>query len=158
MLIFVQNFNKKNKNQASMTNLKDITELADWRLEEADYLCKGGYFDGAFYLAGYSVELYLKAKIAENLDVVDFYSQYAPKSDLSKTFLIHNLERLVLLSGLQTKFSAARLTDPVLDNYWTTIKAWSEKTRYDIKGLHTQNEVDEFINALKIIIEWIKMN
>lgn len=48
-----------------MKNLKDIQELADWRLEEADYLCKGGYFDGAFYLAGYAVELYLKAKIAE---------------------------------------------------------------------------------------------
>lgn len=94
----------------------------------------------------------------KNLDVIDFYSQYAPKSDLSKTFLIHNLERLVLLSGLQTKFSSARLIDPVLDNYWTTVKEWSEKTRYDIRGLHTQNEVDEFLNALKIVIEWIKMN
>jgi hypothetical protein len=141
-----------------MDNLNDIKELADWRLEEAEYLCKGGYFDGAFYLAGYAVELYLKAKIAENLDVFDFYSQYAPKSDLSKTFLIHNLERLVLLSGLQTKFNAARETDTILDNCWVLLKVWSEKSRYDIKGLHTETEVNGFINALKIVITWIKMN
>jgi HEPN domain len=141
-----------------MKNLNDITELADWRLEEADYLCKGGYFDGAFYLAGYAVELYLKAKIAENLDVIDFYSQYAPKSDLSKTFLIHNLERLVLLSGLQTKFNAAKGTDTILDDSWMIVSNWSEKSRYDIKGLHSENEVNEFINALNFIIKWIKMN
>ena len=141
-----------------MRNLVDIQTLADLRLEEAEYLSKGGYLDGAFYLAGYSIELYLKAKIAENLDVFDFYSQYAPKSDLSKTFLIHNLERLVLLSGLQTKFSAARNVDVSLDNCWETIRTWSEIRRYDIKGLHDQDEVDEFIKALKIIIKWIKMN
>ena len=141
-----------------MRNLVDIQTLADLRLEEAEYLSKGGYLDGAFYLAGYSIELYLKAKSAENLDVFDFYSQYAPKSDLSKTFLIHNLERLVLLSGLQTKFSAARNVDVSLDNCWETIRTWSEIRRYDIKGLHDQDEVDEFINALKTIIKWIKMN
>ncbi len=130
-----------------MKNLKDITELADLRLEEAEYLSKGGYLDGAFYLAGYSVELYLKAKIAKNLDVFDFYSQYAPKSDLSKTFLIHNLERLVLLSGLQTKFISAIKTDSILDDAWGTVKEWSEKSRYDVKGLHDHLEINEFINA-----------
>ena len=141
-----------------MKNLVDIETLADLRLEEAEYLSKGGYLDGTFYLAGYSVELYLKSKIAKNLDVFDFYSQYAPKSDLAKTFLIHNLERLVLLSGLQTKFSAARNVDASLDNCWETIRTWSEIRRYDIKGLRDRDEVDEFINALKTVIKWIKMN
>ena len=141
-----------------MKNLIDIQTLADLRLEEAEYLSKGGYLDGAFYLAGYSVELYLKAKIAENLDVFDFYSQYVSKSDLAKTFLIHNLERLVLLSGLQTKFNAARDADSVLDDAWVTLKEWSEKSRYDVKGLHSVKNVNGFIDALKIIIIWIKMN
>ena len=42
-----------------------IRALAALRLAEATVLIQAGKPDGAFYLAGYSVELALKAKIAE---------------------------------------------------------------------------------------------
>ena len=101
-----------------MTNPTDIRQLADLRIEEAENLNKVGYPDGAFYLAGYAVELYLKAKICENLNLPTFYSQYAPRTDLSKTFLIHNLDRLILLSGLLPKFESEKLSDPVFRVHW----------------------------------------
>lgn len=44
-----------------------IRNLAALRLEEAQVLAQNGKPDGAFYLAGYSVELALKAKVAERL-------------------------------------------------------------------------------------------
>ena len=47
-----------------MKDPNDIRTLADWRYEEAENLSKIGYHDGAFYLAGYAVELCLKAKFA----------------------------------------------------------------------------------------------
>ena len=40
-----------------MENLTEIYDLAKQRLRESRLLFNGGEVDGAFYLAGYSVEL-----------------------------------------------------------------------------------------------------
>jgi HEPN domain-containing protein len=139
-----------------MKNPIDIQNLADLRIKEAVKLQKSKFYDGAFYLAGYAVELYLKAKICENMDVPDFYDTHVPKSDLSKTFLIHNLDRLVLLSGLYTKFEMAKKTVPNLIDHWDKVLTWSEKSRYNNPNTKTEIEALEFIESSKIIIKWIK--
>ncbi len=141
-----------------MTHPTQICLIADRRIEEAENLCANAYPDGAFYLGGYAVELYLKAKICEHFDLPDFYHEYAPKSDLSKTFLVHNLERLMLLSGLSTKFVVAKRADALLDVAWSNLKEWSEKNRYDIIGLRTVADAEKFLNSVKIVIQWIKIN
>lgn len=141
-----------------MTNPTDIRQLADLRIEEAENLNQVGYPDGAFYLAGYAVELYLKAKICENLNLPTFYTQYAPRTDLSKTFLIHNLDRLILLSGLLPKFEAEKINDPIFRVHWLKIELWSEKSRYDLQGVHLARETTEFIESVKIITQWIKIS
>lgn len=41
----------------------EFQELAELRLEEARVLLDQGKWDGAYYLAGYAVELALKARI-----------------------------------------------------------------------------------------------
>jgi hypothetical protein len=109
-------------------------------------------------LAGYAVELYLKAKICENLNLPIFYSQYAPRTDLSKTFLIHNLDRLILLSGLLPKFESEKISDPIFRVHWLKIESWSEKSRYDLQGVHLARETTEFIESIKFITQWIKVN
>lgn len=141
-----------------MTNPTDIRQLADLRIEEAENLNQVGYPDGAFYLAGYAVELYLKAKICENLNLPTFYTQYAPRTDLSKTFLIHNLDRLILLSGLLPKFETEKINDPIFRVHWLKIELWSEKSRYDLQGVHLARETTEFIESVKIITQWIKIS
>jgi hypothetical protein len=141
-----------------MTTPQEIQDTADLRLEEAEGLVSIGFPDGAFYLAGYAAELYLKSKICETLKLPNFYDQYAPKSDLSKTFLVHNLERLMLLSGLLSAFEAAKATDPLFLADWQTIQTWSEKNRYDIRGSHSLVNTTEFITSVKNLIQWIKTN
>ena len=141
-----------------MTNPSDIRQLADLRIIEAENLNTVGYPDGSFYLAGYAVELYLKAKICENLNLPTFYTQYAPKTDLSKTFLIHNLERLMLLSGLLPKFEAEMAINPIFKVHWLKIELWSEKSRYDVQGVHLVKGTTEFIESVKFITQWIKVN
>lgn len=139
-----------------MKNPLDIRTLADSRIKEAQALSKKGFHDLAFYVAGYAVELQLKAKICEHFDLPDFYSQYAPKTDLSKTFLIHNLEKLMLLSGLHAKFESERATNTAFENDWVIVKQWSEKSRYDELGTHSIKDVTDFFQSIKIIIRWIK--
>lgn len=58
-----------------MTNPKEIKDLAKQRLTEAEILLKNGMCDGAFYLAGYSVELTLKAKICERLGIPNLFDE-----------------------------------------------------------------------------------
>ena len=65
-----------------MTNLFEIKQLAWQRLEEAKILSSNNMCDGAFYLAGYSVELMLKAKICERLGIPNLFAEsdsYAKK-------------------------------------------------------------------------------
>lgn len=139
-----------------MTNPIELQNLADLRINEAAKLQESNFPDGAFYLAGYAVELYLKAKICETIDVPNFYDIHVPKSDLSKTFLIHNLDRLVLLSGLYTKFETEKEINSDLAQHWAKVSAWSEKSRYNTPYSKSDIQALEFIESSKIIIEWIK--
>lgn len=139
-----------------MTNPIDIRSLSDSRLVEAELLSLNGFHDSAFYIAGYALELQLKAKICEHFDLPDFYTEYVPRTDLSKTFLIHNLERLTLLSGLHAKFKAEKIANADFENHWINVKQWSEKSRYNLIGTQTLTEITNFFESIKIIIEWIK--
>ena len=52
----------------------DFQQLADLRLKEAKALLDVGMWDGAYYLAGYAVEVALKARICRVLNWLDFPS------------------------------------------------------------------------------------
>ena len=48
----------------AVTTKKDLEALADTRLGDATHLFKGARYSAAYYLAGYAVELGIKACIA----------------------------------------------------------------------------------------------
>jgi hypothetical protein len=125
------------------------------RLEDAIMLFNNNLYDGAFYIAGYALELTFKAKICECLKIDEFYHLHAAKSDFSKVFLVHNLNRLLILSGLYTVYETDKLTDSRLMLAWSTAIKWSENNRYDKRGTHVSREVQDFINAIKFLIQWI---
>ena len=58
-----------------MTNPQEIKKIAWVRIEEAECLCQGNLLDGSFYLAGYSVELLLKAKICERFGIPNLFNE-----------------------------------------------------------------------------------
>ncbi len=60
-------------------NRSDLQRLALVRLDEAKALLDAGYWDGAYYLAGYVVECALKARIARQVQRYDF-----PDSNLAE--------------------------------------------------------------------------
>ena len=94
-----------------MTNPQEIKSLAKQRLKEAEILYENGMFDGAFYLAGYSVELTLKAKICEKLGIPNLFDETNLDTnsikgigEIRKTLKTHNLFTLLIFSGLKVKF------------------------------------------------------
>ena len=75
----------------------ELEQLAQTRLDEAKSLIEKGFYDGAFYLAGYVIELALKARICKVLDLSD----YPDTGKLGTIFKTHSFDELLLLSGLK---------------------------------------------------------
>ncbi len=88
-----------------MTCQSDIENVAAQKILDAECLLLGGRFDGAYYLAGYAIELLLKAKICKTLGIADFFDfdnkdrSVKIKNDNS-VFRTHNYEQLLILSGI----------------------------------------------------------
>ena len=100
--------------------------LAEQRLVEAKALLDLEKWDGAYYLAGYAVELALKACIIKTLMATDTF----PDRDFSKNCYTHVIETLVKLAKLDEALKLAMDTDRYLFNNWTTVRDWSEQKRY----------------------------
>jgi HEPN domain len=140
-----------------METPQEIRDIADRRLKEAEVLLQESLYDGAFYLSGYAVELYFKAKVCELLQVPDFYAKHVPNSALSKIYLTHNLDSLLLLSGLQTIYEVEKIQNADLMRSWMYIQEqnWSEKIRYSRPDSCDEVKATKFITSVKILTQWI---
>lgn len=152
-----------------MTNPQEIRNLAAQRLKEAQILYKNEMYDGAFYLAGYSVELMLKAKICERLGIPNLFDETNKDvnsikgiGDIRKPLKTHNLFTLLVFSGLKVKFDIDKATNKDLAKANSLLfNAWDENARYKPCG-HMQNkDVEKLINLLlgaNGILTWIEQN
>lgn len=145
-----------------MKTAAEIQGLATKRLEEAKLLLTNGYCEGAFYLAGYSMELMLKARICKHLEIEDFYMKQ-PES-LRKAYFVHNLEQLLTLSGLRRKYEdeidPLKGNNSALNKSWNKICSWSEGARYDC---HVQQKdalalIDAIEDPKTGFLTWLQLN
>jgi hypothetical protein len=155
-----------------MKSSEEIKQLANLRLAEARILFEAGKYDGAFYLAGYSVELMLKAKICEHLRIDNLFDKQgcnlAGISELRKVVETHDINLLLLFSGLEKKFRIAKATNVRLQeayNFFTASTGnktdWNEQVRYLPINSKTENYIREFINLLdheEGLLKWIEQN
>jgi HEPN domain-containing protein len=105
-------------------NRADFQQLAEFRLREAQALLAAGLPDGAYYLAGYSVECALKACISKRTQLHDF-----PDKKLVNDSHTHNLKELLRLAELDSVLDA----DPEMRSNLETVQDWSETARYQRK-------------------------
>lgn len=155
-----------------MNSAQEIKELAYLRLSEAEILCANAKYDGAFYLAGYSVELMLKAKICEHFRIDNLFDKQACTiqgiSDLRKVVETHDINLLLILTGLENKFRDAKIDNIKLRNTYRFFMAstgnksdWNEQVRYLPVNSKTEENVKEFINLLNDeegLLKWIEQN
>ncbi len=83
-------------------------------------------WDGAYYLAGYAVELALKACIIKMVMATDAF----PDKEFSKNCYTHDIDTLVGLAKLDAVLKLATDAEPVVKSKWATVRDWSEKKRY----------------------------
>lgn len=147
---------------------EQIKKLAYERLEEAVILCDNEKFNGAFYLAGYSIELMLKAKVCEHLDVDNLFDEQCDiygVAEVRKAIKTHNISVLILFSGLRLKFEAAKSTNKILMQTHTRLFTtsgrclWNEQARYQPVGSQEAENVQKIIELLQHeegILKWIE--
>lgn len=152
-----------------MTNPKEIKELALQRLKEADVLFQNKMCDGAFYLAGYSVELILKAKICERLGIPNLFDEKNTDAnsiegigEIRKPLKTHNLFTLLIFSVLKIKFDIDKAANKSLAKANSLLfSAWSEQVRYKPCGHTKEEDVKNLINLLGSangLLSWIENN
>ncbi len=134
-------------------NRNDLQNLSRLREKEAKVLLDNGYFAGAYYLLGYAVECALKACIAKQIRRYDF-----PDLTLVRDSYTHNLEKLFNLSGLKNDLQREFRTHPNLEVNWTTVKDWSEQTRYN-SGI-SEKSAGDFYSAVTArqhgVLSWLR--
>jgi hypothetical protein len=153
-----------------MTDPKEIEKLAWQRLQEAEILYHNKMFDGAFYLAGYSVELMLKAKICNRLGIPNLFDETNSSTnnirgigEIRKTLKTHNLFMLLIFSGLKIKFDIDKAANKELAKANSLLfNSWDENARYKPCGHVTDKDVEKLIHLLSHstngILKWIQQN
>lgn len=133
----------------------ELKRLCILRLKEVKVLYDKKLYDGASYLAGYVIELALKARICKILD-----SDYIVSGNLGRAFKTHNLEELLLLSGLSNKFSLEMSENRDLQVNWSVVLSWNESFRYLPVGSSSKSDIEDLINAIEDpengVLTWIK--
>ena len=131
----------------------DFKRLSRLRLQEATLLVKRKRFaPGAYYLAGYAVECGLKACIAKKTRQYEF-----PDRDRLRDAYVHNLTKLVSVADLQPALDRETRADRDFDVNWTTVKDWTEESRYDaaIDTRKAQSLITAISDPRHGVMRWI---
>ncbi|MFA5892576.1 MAG: DNA-binding protein [Candidatus Margulisiibacteriota bacterium] len=129
------------------TNFNILKQLSRERIRESRILFAKRKFSGAYYLAGYSIELALKAYYCKQMS-------FPPKD--TKDLYCHNLETLLLSCGLKESLLNDIKTNHDLGAKWGVITKWSEESRYLItKKEITRDFLDAIDNKRYGILIWI---
>lgn len=129
-----------------------LERIAEARLREGKALLAANEFSGAVYLAGYSVECYLKAAICARLEW----------DSLRATFKTHDLETLLLYTGLQRRLKediAVWLNFRKIVGLWNGVDG-NPKVRYDDPDSIDELTAKAFLSYLEPapegVIPWLQ--
>lgn len=124
-------------------------KLACTRLKEAKILYKSREYSGAYYLAGYAIELGIKAFYCKSRKKYAF----PPEPKVVDNLYVHDLNKLMTTCELKREFDKDIPNNNSLQENWETVKDWSEKSRYfEIKKLDSES----MLNSVELILKWIQ--
>jgi HEPN domain-containing protein len=130
---------------------KQLQILARLRLREAEALYNAGLYDGSVYLAGYAVELALKARICRLLGVTEY------PLNVGQSFKVHDLEQLRVLAGLSAEIDIAK-NKGLFDN-WSKAITWDPEERYGVPGTYNQASAKVILDSIRAkpngVLTWL---
>jgi hypothetical protein len=129
-----------------------LLDLADEKLSDAKLLQSNDRFGSAYYLAGYAIELSLKAAISSR-----FQADTMPDPSWAKDIFIHDLRKLAKLALLEEDIRRASDSDAEFKARWDIVLEWKETSRYYGR---TKRDVDARIAAIDDpkygVFRWLK--
>ncbi len=128
-----------------MLTILNLEEISAARLQDAEALYIACRYDGAYYLAGYSLELALKARICKTLNWVDF-PMTQKEFERFRSFKVHDLEVLLKLSGYEPAIKGQQLSE------WSTVKIWQPEVRYRPVGFANEQSTSEMLHAITTLM------
>ena len=130
----------------------ELEALAQEKLDDAVALIADSRWSNGYYLAGYAVELALKACIAK-----EFKADTIPDRDIVNSTYSHKLSSLIGIAGLSGALRSREQIDPNFAANWGVVTSWSPNARY---GRATQQQAEELLRAIGDqndgVFVWIK--
>lgn len=132
-----------------------LRTLAESRIREAGVLLDARHPGGAHYLAGYAVELGLKACIA-----AQFRADEIPDWAISRDFLRdgHNLSKLLQVANLTAHHDAEMERSEAFERNWRSVLTWRPDSRYEATA--TQALAEQLVRAVDDlddgVLAWIR--
>jgi HEPN domain-containing protein len=133
---------------------QQLQQLTRIRLREARLLLDNNNSNGAYYLAGYSVEFALKACISRRIKQNEI-----PDKKLIQDIYTHNLRDLVKLADLENQRVILERANANFATNWAIVKDWNESSRYK---MFSQTQAQELYNSISArsrnggILAWIR--
>ena len=130
----------------------DLQAYAQAKLDDACILLQNGRYTNAYYLAGYAVELGLKACIA-----VQISADTLPDKAFIKQILNHKFPVLIGLAGLVTELKDHMDKDSDFAANWAIVSEWLPDTRYESKDVASaQTLITAIAHPDSGVLQWIK--
>jgi len=130
----------------------DLQALAQTKIDDATHLISVGSYSNGYYLAGYSIELALKACIARQIS-----AETIPDKAFINSVYVHNLKSLVGSAGLSAALKDAEDEDAAFAANWAIVSEWSPEVRYEnIEALSAQLLSSAILDPKSGVLRWIK--
>jgi HEPN domain-containing protein len=117
-----------------------LVELAEAKLADAKLLFSAGRAANAYYLAGYAVELMLKAIVSAR-----FRTDTLPDRAVSTQVFVHDLRKLINLALLDVALRDREKADAGFRACLQIVLRWTEESRY---GQYDADEATALIDAV----------
>jgi HEPN domain-containing protein len=130
----------------------DLQNLADQKLSDAQILFNAKSWSNAYYLAGYAVELAIKACIAKA-----FKADTIPDRGLVNKTYSHEFPSLIGTAGLRAELQKQEEASQAFAAAWGVVNEWSPDDRYTVKSERDAKDLIEAVShATHGVLPWIK--
>lgn len=115
-------------------------------------LLQHGKASNAYYLAGYAIEIGLKACIAKQIS-----ADTIPDLAFIKSIYSHKIGDLLKVAGLSGELDNQQAADPYFAINWAIVREWRPEERYTVKDTETaQQMVSAISDPANGVLQWIK--
>ena len=131
----------------------DLQALAQAKYDDSALLFTNRRFSNAYYLAGYAVELGLKACIARQI----LLETLPDPKFIRDVYGGHDISKLVGLAGLKSELKNKEDADSAFAASWSIAAEWRADSRYEHRDISTAELMLEAVGHRRTgVLPWIK--